>query len=222
MKRQLKALAARLPRHLQQELKRRYFRSQIRRNAFRSDEAEFALLPQLVGPGNWVLDIGANIGHYTARFSQLVGPTGRVIAFEPVPATFELLAANMALMPARNVTLINAAASSAASILGISIPQFEHHLDNYYMAHVASGPSDLQVFGVRIDSFGLPPGIRLVKIDAENHEMSVLQGMVELLQRDRPTLIVEDNQEAVRQFLAELGYGSEKLAGSSNRIFRAP
>ena len=73
-----------------------------------------------------------------------------------------------------------------------------------------------------IDSLELPHRVALVKIDAEGHELGVLRGMVSLLGRDHPVLIVEDNSEVVETFLAELGYTSEKLPGSSNRIFRPP
>src|SRR5689334_11447094 len=107
----LKRTAARLPNRWQQQLKRILFASQIRGGRFYTSEAEYALLSRLVSPGDWVLDIGANVGHYTVRFSELVHREGRVFAFEPVPETFELLAANTALAALNNITLINAAAS---------------------------------------------------------------------------------------------------------------
>jgi ubiquinone/menaquinone biosynthesis C-methylase UbiE len=93
MKRRLKKLAARLPLRWQQELKRRYFANQIRKHSFRAPEPEFEMLSPMVSAGDWVLDVGANIGQYTLRLSELVGESGRVISFEPVPETFELLAA---------------------------------------------------------------------------------------------------------------------------------
>src|SRR5688572_25618258 len=127
MKLFLKRIAARLPDRWQQELKRRYFRSEIRRGRFRTNEREYGLLSALVSPEDWVLDVGANIGHYTVRFSELVGKLGRVISFEPVPETFELLAANIALITP-NVTLINAAASDSTRVIGMEIPRFDSGL----------------------------------------------------------------------------------------------
>ena len=35
--------------------------------------------------GGTVLDLGANVGFYTVLAAELVGPSGRVHAFEPVP-----------------------------------------------------------------------------------------------------------------------------------------
>jgi FkbM family methyltransferase len=40
-----------------------------------------------IKPGMRVFDIGANVGYYTQKFAEAVGPTGEVHAFEPVPAS---------------------------------------------------------------------------------------------------------------------------------------
>ena len=75
----LRRVAALLPRRWQQGLKRHYYRLQHSLGVFKCDEPEYQILDQFVEPGDWVLDIGANVGHYTARLSGLVGPEGRVI-----------------------------------------------------------------------------------------------------------------------------------------------
>jgi len=216
----LKRIAATLPHAWQQQLKRWYFASQLRRNRFVTNEQEFALLDRLVVDGDWVLDVGANIGHYTARLSRLVGRTGRVIAFEPVPATFELLAANIARLPNGNVTLLNAAASDATRTAGISLPKFESGLTNFYMAKLGEGAGDVTVLTLPVDALAIPARVALVKIDAEGHEMSVLRGMTALLERDHPSLIVEDNSPDIGPFLRRFGYDVERLTGSSNATYR--
>src|SRR4051794_7022915 len=60
-------------------------------------EAEGGVFDQLVGPGQIVIEVGANIGTHTVRLGQLVGPGGAVIAFEPQRVLFYLLCANLAL-----------------------------------------------------------------------------------------------------------------------------
>lgn len=97
----LKRIAARLPNRWLSELKRIHFGRQIAKGTFESSEPEYRLLPDLIAPGDWVIDIGANVGHYTKAFSERVGARGRVIAFEPVPTTFALLAANVQCFPSR-------------------------------------------------------------------------------------------------------------------------
>ena len=220
MKNQLKSLAALLPKRWQQGLKRRYFAWLIRRQRFGISEPEYAVLGDLMAAGDWALDVGANIGSYTLKLAQLAGENGRVVAFEPVRETFELLAANVALLRTHNVTLINAAASDEAAVLGMAIPKFDTGLDNPYMAHLSETSASLRVLCVRIDALELPHPIRLVKIDAEGHELSVLKGMSGILRRDKPTLIVEDNSDDVAVYLRDFGYSSTKMAGSSNRVFR--
>lgn len=216
----LKRFAARLPKRWQQALKRVHFGRQIRRHTFRTKEPEYDLLDTLISPGDWIIDVGANVGHYTVRFSRLVGDQGRVVAFEPVPETFELLASNVALLPAKNVTLVNAAASDAAGIAGMTIPVSAVGLDDNYLAQLGAAGSGLRVLCVTIDGLALPHPVRLVKIDAEGHELPVLKGMAGLLRRDSPVIIVEDNSPELAMFLAGFGYADEKLPGSSNRLFR--
>ena len=175
----------------------------------------------MVSAGDWALDIGANVGHYTLRLSEIVGERGRVIAFEPVPDAFEVLVGNAALSSEKNITLINAAASDSVSTSGMTIPKYEESgLDNLYLARLSRSESGLQVLCVTVDSLDLPHPVRFVKIDTEGHELSVLRGMNQLLHRDLPILLVEDNDPGVPGYLAELGYSSRKVAGSSNVIFR--
>lgn len=215
----LKRLISYLPISFQQKLKRSHFSRQIRNGTFKSDESEFKRLEDWVCSGNWVLDIGANVGQYTAKFSKLVGPAGRVIAFEPVPRTFELLAANMAQLPAQNATLINAAVSDSMRIAGITIPKFNAGLDNYYMANLTKEPTELSVLCLPVDSLNIPERITLIKVDVEGHEISALKGMEKLLRRDKPVLIVEGYIDEVAAYLSTLGYSFETDEGSSNRVY---
>lgn len=219
IKRSLKKMAAKCPGAWRQAFKRVYFGWRIRTNQFHADEPEYPMLSQYVHSGDWVLDVGANVGHYTLRLSDLVGPTGRVIAFEPVLETFELLATNVARIGGRNVTLLNAAASEATLTAGMSMPKFETGLDNYYMAQLVPNGGEFSVLCFPVDALNLPSRVSLVKIDAEGHELSVIRGMQLLLAQHRPVLIVEDNVPEVSPYLAALGYQGRRISGSSNQIF---
>ena len=110
-----KSIAARLPNRMQVALKKAHYGRQIRRGKFETPEPEFQTLEKYVRPGDWVVDIGANIGHYTLRMSRRVGPAGRVLAFEPMLQTFELLSSNVYAGQIHNVTLFNIALSSTAA-----------------------------------------------------------------------------------------------------------
>ena len=222
MTRHLKRVASHLPRRAQQELRRGYCAWRVRRGRFTSEEPEYGLMGSLLRPGDWVLDVGANVGTYTLRFSEAVGPQGRVIALEPVPATFELLAANARLARFENITLLNAAASRGTRSVTMQVPTLPDGLPNHFMAAISDGAEDLAVLALSIDALELPHPVRLAKIDAEGHELPILEGMTELLERDRPLLVVEANDDAVVGFLRGLGYEVERLPGSCNHLGRHP
>lgn len=217
----LKQIAAQLPHRWLTELKRIYFGWQISKGVFATGEPEYKILHSLISSGDWVVDIGANVGHYTKRFSELVGVHGRVIAFEPVPTTFSLLSANAQLFAHPNVTLINAAVSDKSDIIGMSIPKFSTGLTNYYQAHLSfSVDSTLSVLTISLDSLCINQRISLVKIDAEGHEASVLSGMQRLIERDYPVLIVETCSMEIVSNLTLLGYIPNKLPNSPNVLFK--
>src|SRR5689334_10149908 len=87
----LKRFASRLPHSVQQELRRHWVSFRFRGDYTNVMEAEFALLPRFVKPGDWALDIGANVGSYSKRLAALVQPEGHVIAVEPIVDSAEIL-----------------------------------------------------------------------------------------------------------------------------------
>ena len=217
----LKRIAAALPAAWQLELKRLHFRRKIQRGEFGSNEHEFALLSSLVARGDWVIDVGANVGNYALRLSELAGETGRVIALEPIPETMSLLAANMLLSPFRNLTLLNVAASDQALVAPMVLPTFSSGLPNYYRAQIVAGTRG-QAYGVLtmpIDALGLTERVSFVKIDAEGHEAAVLRGMMGLIERSRPALLIETDDSAVAGFLSNYGYSASRIPGSANQMF---
>lgn len=193
----------------------------IRAGRFGSGEPESHRIRDWVKPGDWVLDIGANIGNYTVAFSQAVGPRGRVLAFEPVPTTFQLLSHHVSLLRDSNVTLMNVAVSDRFATITMDIPRFETGLENLYQARI-SEKGALSVVSVAIDSLAIDHPVRLVKIDVEGHELSVLSGMRHLIERDRPLLIIEGDLPAYGEMLSPLGYVADRLPGSPNTVFTAP
>lgn len=218
----VKRLSSKLPRRAQQELKRIHFRRQLRSGSFQTSEPEYAKLGEWIAEGDWVIDVGANVGHYTVRLSQLVGQSGRVLAFEPVLDTFELLVSNISAAGAQNVSLFNAAVSERSSVMAMSMPRFVTGLANYYMASLTTESGDIEVLTISLDSIPLPKPVTLVKIDVEGHELPALLGMRHLLMRDRPRLIVEGVSVEVAELLKGLGYRFEELDGSPNRLFYVP
>jgi FkbM family methyltransferase len=215
----LRRLASYLPFPIRQSLRSWKYRLQHVSSRFRPDEPEFDQLPNWVHPGDWVLDIGANVGQYTLRFSELVGQQGRVFAFEPITETAEILAAMATRARNRNISILNIAVSERAGEVSFRVPSGAAGLPNYFQARV-SGEGDRKVPCFALDDLPFPNRIVLVKIDVEEHEVQVIRGMRNLIERDHPILIIEGHEGIYPEFLAVHGYRMlPKAAGSPNLVF---
>jgi FkbM family methyltransferase len=215
----LRRVASRLPLSVRQSLRRLKYGLQARFGRFGADEPEFHRLAEWVHTGDWVLDVGANVGQYTLRFSELVGESGRVIAFEPIVETAEILAGMARRARHRNITLLNIAVSERAGALRFGVPIGASGLPNYFQARVGA-EGDRMVPCFALDELPFPHRIALVKIDVEEHEVSVIRGMTQLIERDRPILIVEGHEGIYPEFLARYGYRMlARSSGSANLVF---
>jgi FkbM family methyltransferase len=217
-----------LPERAQLFLKQIRYHRQIRQGAFGSPEPEFRILADIVGPGDWCVDVGANIGHYTLRLSKLVGGDGRVFAFEPIPEAFFLLANNALSVPENNITLFNCAASCGNSLAVMSIPRFESGMRNYYESSIvppdsAGGGSGVETKTICCTSMdNMIPAerkISLIKIDAEGHESNVVDGGLATIRRHNPIIIAEGTDGRVQEMLSEIGYGSVRFNNSPNTVY---
>lgn len=162
------------------------------------------------------VDAGASIGFFSLLGARLVGPAGHVIAFEPQPAAAASIRANADLNAFDQVTVVEAALSSASG-RGVL------HGVGTATAHISTDqePTDgLLVDRVSLDEFlGARPGLvpDLVKIDVEGHELDVLAGMRATLADHGPTLLVELHGEAapVVDVLLDAGY-AVSIVGSND------
>jgi FkbM family methyltransferase len=186
-------------------------------------EPESADVRKVVNKGDTVLDIGANFGVFTKLFSELVGPQGVVIAFEPIPQTFRTLAAGIKRYHRSNVRAINKALSDTVGTVQMFVPQYaDNPGDDLYQASIVSNSESrktLTIDSVTIDSLQLPR-VDFVKIDVEGHELKVLQGGRRTLEHHHPTLMVEVTSPGTADFLCkEMGYQQPVIISPSNQLF---
>ena len=73
-----------------------------------------AFLVEHCGPHDIAFDIGANVGYHAMLLSRLVGPDGRVVAFEPVPTTAAWLEETLRRNDLTNVTVLRTAVGASA------------------------------------------------------------------------------------------------------------
>ncbi len=130
-----------------------------------------------------VWDIGANIGFYTALFSDAVGEKGRVVAFEPSPLNHQQL--QEAMKGRRNISLLPWALGDLDGT--VSFQQGEDDLgatSRVVSNSVENEPGGESVRVVRGDDLvhrGDVPPPNVVKIDTEGWELHVLRGMKDIL-----------------------------------------
>ncbi len=139
--------------------------------------AERAAISRLVGPGMLVVDAGANLGLYSLLMSRLVGPTGRVVAFEPDPDLFALLKENCIANGATNVECNPLALGSKPDRMQLHRPTLNSGDNHLGSRGNAAFRSSVAVDVATLDS--LMPGIRpdFIKVDVQGWELHVLRGM---------------------------------------------
>lgn len=165
-------------------------------------------------PGDVVVDAGAHIGAFSLLASNLVGPTGRVHAFEPHPENFALLEENT--RDRANVT---------RHLMGLwawpGWTTMRRELEaNTGVAKLGDG--DLKVYVAPLDS--LVPRVDFLKVDVEGSEIPVLQGARSLLLTNDTRVVLEvDGWDGspVRQLLASFGYNAEESPYWTNTLIHA-
>ncbi|HWG09695.1 MAG TPA: FkbM family methyltransferase [Solirubrobacteraceae bacterium] len=182
-------------------------------------------LAELVKPGQTVYDVGANIGFFTILCSRLVGPQGRVYAFEPIPQNLATLRHNVTLNALSNVTIVDKALSSATGTAEMFVsPWSAFHSLNVEGATKQDnhGPEtgEITVQTVTLDEFVGGEGVRapdLVKIDVEGAELIVVDGMRETLRSVKPLLLCElhDTKLGYGEFVDSIDYCVRVIDGES-------
>jgi FkbM family methyltransferase len=175
------------------------------------EQAESSLMKQKLRPGSIFFDIGAQAGYHTMYASSLVGPAGRVYAFEPAPTNLAYLKKHLLMNQLNNTFVVDAAVSDVNGVSHFDCA------DSPVAGHLsATGTLAVRTISLdqEIDSGALPEP-DYIKIDAEGAELKILKGAQKMLSRRHPILSVETHQwlpqfSSIRQdcirLLLELGY----------------
>lgn len=141
------------------------------------DYSETQIMKKKIGPGETVVDIGANMGLYTILLSQLVGSGGRVFAFEPEPDSFSLLKSNIELRELGNVVAENMGIFHKTGQMPIYSDRLNRGANS--MIYFDTQKQDSTIVNVTTydDYFGtMMDAVSFVKIDAEGAEANILEG----------------------------------------------
>ena len=184
--------------------------------------------------GDVFVDVGAHFGYFTLLASSIVEHSGKVIAVEAIPSTFERLRKNIR----KNGFEDRCVAVNCAAYHRKTKLEFKDFGTVFSSLNTAFGlrtdviKSIESVREVLIDARTLDhileesniKRVDVIKIDAESSEFYVLQGMQDTLKRYHPTLIVELGDEGVAgaekstqdviDFLRGFGYSANELIGN--------
>lgn len=175
-------------------------------------EKELFLLRRLVRPGQVCVDVGAAGGAHLLVMARGVGPTGRVLGFEPRPRSLAILHRLTALLGVEEwVELHQVALSDAEGSLPLRIPvvptRAHFHgstTDREGTAAFARLPyREIEVPTARLDDVVAAAGVArvdLLKCDVEGAELRVLAGARRILDEHRPLVILEaDDRHQARE-----------------------
>lgn len=213
-------------------LKKSYFPWKMRRGIdhYARKEKDFNILEKFIFPGNIVIDIGANVGIYTMKLSQLVGYDGQVFAFEPIPVTYDILSNNIKKLGLNNVKTYCKALSEENGFFKMVVPTNQHGVKNYYLSRLvlSSDSAESESYNVetqRLDEFVEVNEIRdvhFIKCDVEGAELLVMKGAEHTIEIFKPHIMCEIaghgrafayQDEDLFGFFLDLGYSSSFYNG---------
>ncbi|MBN8726561.1 MAG: FkbM family methyltransferase [Xanthomonadales bacterium] len=156
-----------------------------------------AVLRQRLGSGAAFLDVGANIGYFSALAAHLVGG-GRVVAVEPMDKNLQLIYATIARNGFAQVEVHPFAAGDTSAIvcMGTQAGSSNGQIEREWKG--AGQPLYAQTRRLD-DLLGSGQGFDMVKFDIEGYELHAWRGFERGLARDRPLVLTEFHPRCMRE-----------------------
>ena len=162
------------------------------------DESVLRWITEYLNPGDVFFDIGAHQGWLSLAAAWQTGSMGKVVAFEPSPASVELLSFHKRVNRLVQMDIVPKAVSKTDSS---SIPFILEGDGDSVMnslieiEEVRVGPRGrtvIPVEAITLDSYSESTGLvpRMIKIDTEGSEIWVCEGAKKLLSESHPALII--------------------------------
>jgi len=170
-------------------------------------------MTEVVHEGDVAIDIGAHLGYYALILSKIVGPTGRVIAFEPMPENYQVLSENIEMNRCKNVQIKNMAVSNRSGRCE-GIPPAKTNSGTFSLITQESS-NTIEVNATSLDEYlsNWNRPINFIQMDVEGAEGMVVEGARKTIEAYYPVLLVEvhhfDSSLEASPFpgqLMELGY----------------
>lgn len=166
---------------------------------FGIEESQRRALRALVREGDFVLDVGTNLGEVLLQLAQAVGPGGRVIGFEPNPQTFLIAEENLALNDWAKAEVHQLGLGDRAETLNLGSRADTNSGADCVIRGETCGHS---IRVLPLDQFAGEHDIKrvdLIKVDVEGFEMHVLRGGEKTIEQFRPILFLELCEDNLRR-----------------------
>jgi FkbM family methyltransferase len=182
------------------------------------DKQEVLTLLDYLKPGQLAVDIGAHKGAYTYWMQRAVGPTGKVVAFEPQPRLASRLRALVAKMSLIQVTIEQMGLSDSPATGELFVPGDGGSSPGASLVGKSITGAHTTISDIKLETLDryFPEGrpVSLIKCDVEGHELAVFKSGKKLLERDHPLIMFECEERHqsghtmgdVFHFLEGLGY----------------
>lgn len=143
-------------------------------------------------PGMTFVDIGANIGQHTLFVSRVVGPTGNVISFEPIPHLYEQIKRSVEANAMNNIKIVHAGCGEKEETKTLYINKANIGGSSVIPLSSDKKEEEISIHIIKAEETLLPYNkINLVKIDVEGYEYQAFLGMEKIIARDTPVLFIE-------------------------------
>lgn len=215
--REVEVLGVRMALDTTEYTQRRYFY-----HCYEAPELHF--LRRVLRPGDTVADVGAHVGIVALVAALHVGRGGAVHAFEPVPANLGRLRRNIALNGFQQVIVNPVAVGAREEEVSVGLSDIAVRSRSSGGFAVGGAHGAVEVRQVALDDYfeaaGAPPP-RVVKLDVEGSELSVLEGFRRTLERTPPELLlVEVNETVLTAQGSSAGRLVERLGALGYRLMR--
>jgi len=185
-------------------------------------EPELRLVPYLCDPNKIAVDVGADVGVFSAQICEV---SRKVIAFEPRPRQAAELTAMFSCLElpvkVEEVALSDHAGTAQLRVLTEDVGRSTIEAANSLEDEDGSAREQITVKVRKLDDYGLTD-VAFIKIDVEGHEVSVLEGASETIASNSPFLLVESEDrhregavKDVAAFLRKRGYTGYFLSGGA-------
>lgn len=147
------------------------------------EDFENKFFQSIIEPGMVVVDVGANIGWYTAMASKLIGDQGKVFAFEPDPENFRLLCKNVSANQCNNVETSDWAVTDKTGKIQLFLCEENRGDHRIYKSDKSRRKIDVNATSLD-DFFKNSPRVDIIKIDVQGAERLVFSGMRKIIENN--------------------------------------